>query len=255
MSEATHLRLPIDSEVRQEFKAACMLAGTTMTEQMARMVTQFVSGNDPENEKGAPAGDARDASPTIVVSEVPVARTDPLAAMLDEKLGPINLAVASVATRENLDWLLGQLVKESQVRNDAIAQALAQTVKIVNERVEASHLRWQQVIAQNRRDRYWLGGAVLAGMTALGLLLALASGTSVGRSLAVKLTGGESRWHAALLLAGDGSMLQSDMIAETHAMLANQAFRDRYVQCVGLAMVAKSAVKCTLSMPPLNRAR
>ena len=134
-------------------------------------------------------------------------------------------------------------------------KSLAPIIKTVTQGVEASHQRWQHVIGKNRLDRYWLGGAALAGMAALGLLLVLASGTSVARSLAVKLVGGESRWQSALLLAGDGSMLQGDMIAETHALLGDQTFRDRYVQCVGQAMIAKSAFKCTLSMPPLSRAR
>ena len=97
-----------------------------------------------------------------------------------------------------------------------------------------------------------LGGAALAGMTALSLLLVLASGTGIGRSLAVSLTGAETKWDAALLLAGDGSMLHSRMMSETRTLLNVPLFSEPYVACVERAKRAKAPFNCKLEMPPLQ---
>ncbi len=122
----------------------------------------------------------------------------------------------------------------------------------VTETIEASHRRWQQIAAKNLRDRYWLGGAALAGMAALGLMLELVSGTGIGRSVAVKLAGAENRWEAALLLAGDGSPLHAQLMSETRTLLKVPSFLEPYDACVERAKRAKASFNCKLKMPPLR---
>ena len=251
MTEPAQVRLKIDPELHTEFKAQCARTGISMADQTARMIAQFLDTNR-----------SVDGQPKSVVADVAdnhedCARlTHPVEHSVEQLLADhrdiLLGAMDQLATGKNINWLLAHIDEAADVRQDRVENSVVNLGNKVTETSEASHRRWQRIVAKNRRDRYWLGGAALAGMTALSLLLVLASGTGIGRSVAVSLTGADTRWDAALLLAGDGSPLHSRMMSETRTLLNVPLFSEPYVACVERAKRAKAPFNCTLKMPPLR---
>lgn len=248
MTEPAQVRFKIDPELHTEFKAQCMRSGVSMADQTARMISQFVDGTKTANADSNSSGDGAESLPAEEVVPAPLPGTDGLEAVLQGKLEPIIDALGQAATRGNINWLY-EIARE---HHDALSRTVASTETRVADSVENSHRRWQNLLARNRRDRYWLGGAALAGMAALIFLLMLASGTRIGRSLAVSLIGAETRWDAALALAGNGSPLHARMMSETRTLLNDPSFREPYAACVERAKRAKAPFNCTLKMPLLR---
>ena len=252
MTEPAQVRFKIDPELHTEFKAQCMRSGVSMADQTARMISQFIDGTKSANtDSGGSDGEAELPPPGEVAQEQ-LPRTNAPEAVLDDKLGTIIDALDQAATRSNITWLHENQSMVAREHHDALSRTVASIETRVADSVENSHRRWQSVFARNRRDRYWLGGAALAGMAALSILLMLASGTRIGRSLAVSLIGTDSRWDAALALAGNGSPLHARMMSETRTLLNDPSFREAYVACVERAKQAKAPFNCTLKMPLLR---
>lgn len=247
MTEPAQLRLNIDPDLRNEFKAACMRSGTCMADQTARMIAQFVGGSESGNASDANPADAAVSALPVVVSS----NHAPEANSLADLFAPEPEALAAIATQDDISWLYDQQGKDASRRVDLLAKSLNTISDKVADQVARSHGHWQSALIERRRDRYWLGSAALAGMTALSLLLALVSGTGIGRHLAVRLAGGGSPWQAALQLAGDGSPLHARLMMETKTMLDWQVFRDRYTDCVNRAYRVKFPTNCKLVMPGL----
>ena len=251
MTEPAQVRLKIDQELHTEFKAQCARTGVSMADQTARMIADFLDTNRiPDEQPKGIAVDAGDNPEDCTRLSHPEEHSvkQALADHRDILLG----AIDQLATGKNINWLLAHIDEAADRRQGRTESSVTTFGNKVTETVEASHRRWQQIAAKNRRHRYWLGGAALAGMTALSLLLVLASGTGIGRSLAVSLTGAETRWDAALLLAGDGSPLHSRMMSETRTLLNVPLFSEPYVACVERAKRAKAPFNCKLKMPPLR---
>ena len=251
MTEPAQVRLKIDPELHTEFKAQCARTGISMADQTARMIADFLDTNRiPDEQPKSVAADAEDSPEDCARLAHPVEHSveQALADHRDILLG----AIDQLATGKNINWLLAHIDEAADRRQGRTEGSVASLGNKVTETIEASNRRWQQITAKNRRDRYWLSGAALAGMAALGLMLVLVSGTGIGRSLAVSLTGAETRWDAALLLAGDGSPLHSRMMSETRTLLNVPLFSEPYVACVERAKRAKAPFNCTLKMPPLR---
>ena len=251
MTEPAQVRLKIDPELHTEFKAQCARTGVSMADQTARMIADFLDTNRiPDEQRKSVAVDAKDNPEDCARLSHPAehAVEQALTDHRDILLG----AMDQLATGKNINWLLAHIDEAADRRQGRTESSVTNLGDKVTEAVEASHRRWQQIAAKNRRDRYWLGGAALAGMAALGLMLVLVSGTGIGRSLAVSLAGAETRWDAALLLAGDGSPLHARMMSETRTLLNAPLFSEPYVACVERAKRAKAPFNCTLKMPLLS---
>ena len=251
MTEPAQVRLKIDPELHTEFKAQCARTGVSMADQTARMIADFLDTNRiPDEQPKAVAGDAEDNSEDCARLSYPGEHSveQALADHRDILLG----AMDQLATGKNINWLLAHIDEAADRRQRRTESSITNLGNKLTETIEASHRRWQQIVTQNRRDRYWLGGAALAGMAALGLMLVLVSGTGIGRSLAVSLTGSETRWDAALSLAGDGNQLHARMMSETRALLNDPLFTEPYVNCVERAKRAKAPFNCKLKMSPLR---
>lgn len=255
MTEPAQLRLNIDPVLREDFKAKCQSSGTSMAEQTSRMIAAFLDKSGSTKGDGATPANAGDGPSANEIVESPAEPQDPLSALLDKKLEPVLDALDACATMANIDWLSTNLINEVRTRHDELASSITSVDNRVAGRVETSHKSWQEVMTANRRDWYWLGGAALAGMVALALLLTAVSGTVAGRKVAIKLAGGDNRWHAALLLAGQGSALHGQLMNETRALLEDPAYRAKYADCIERAFRAKRNFVCKLVMSPLNRKR
>lgn len=249
MTEPAQIRLTIDPDLRNEFKAACVLSGISMADQTAQLIARFVGDEmiDDDSFAEPDVDEPADDDPVVQPADI-----SSLAALLEDKLAPIAGALAETATPSNISWLYDKLGKDTDRRNDALAKSIETIGTKVAAEIESSHVRWQSLITERRRDRYWLGSAVLAGMSALGLILALLSGTGIGRSLAVKLAGADNRWDAALSLAGDGSPLHALMMTETRTLLKTPEFREPYARCIDRAKLAKAPFNCTVRLTPLR---
>lgn len=255
MTEPAQLRLNIDPVLREDFKSKCQSLGTSMAEQTTRMIAAYLDRSGPAKEGGAaPAlvGNGPEANDTASVQTEP---QDPLSTLLDGKLEPVLEALGACATQAEIEWLNTNLIEEVRTRHDELARSITAVDNRVASRVETSHKSWQEVITANRRDWYWLGGAALAGMVTLAMLLTLISGTVAGRKVAIKLAGGDNRWEAALLLAGQGSALHGQLMNETRALLDDPAYRAKYADCIDRALRAKRDVVCKLVMSPLTKRR
>ena len=248
MTEPAQVRFKIDPELHTEFKAQCMRSGVSMADQTARMISQFIDGTKTGNTDSDGSGGEAEPPPLEEVPPEQLPGSDALEAMLCGKLEPIIDVLGQAATRGNINWLY-EIARE---QHDALSRTVAAIETRVADSVANSHRRWQSIFTRSRRDRYWLGGAALAGMAALILLLMLASGTRIGRSLAVSLTGAETRWDAALSLAGNGSPLHARMMSETRTLLNDPSFLEPYAACVERAKHAKAPFNCTLKMPLLR---
>ena len=253
MTEPAQVRLKLDPELHTEFKAQCARTGVSMADQTARMIAQFLDTNRiPDEQPKSVAVDADHNPESCARLPPPVEHSveQVLADHRDILLGVMD----QLATGKNINWLLAHIDEAADRRQGRTESSVTNLGDKVTEAVEASHRRWQQIAAKNRRDRYWLGGAALAGMAALGLMLVLVSGTGIGRSLAVSLTGAKTRWDAALSLAGDGNQLHARMMSETRALLNDPLFKEPYVNCVERAKRAKAPFSCKLKMTPLRPA-
>jgi hypothetical protein len=246
MTEPAQLRLNIDPDLRNEFKAACMRSGTCMADQAARMIAQFVDGSESGNASDAnPADEAVSALP-VVFSGDPT----PGANSLADLFAPEQEALAA-ATQDDISWLYDQQGKDANRRVDLLANSINTVGDKVAAQVARSHADWQSALIVRRRDRYWLGCAASGGVSALCVVLALISGTGAGRNLAVRLAGGESPWHAALLIAGDGHSADASLMMATETLLEKRPFRTQLTNCVDRAKQSKIATRCTLVMPAL----
>lgn len=254
MIEPAQIRLNIDPTLRDNFKAACQRSGLSMAEQTARIIGQFLDGN-PHTAEHVVADPPSAEGPTHEADRLPQSLEASVAEILAEHRDIQLDAIKYLATGDNLHWLLDRINTDADKRQDDFEKSVRSIGATVSESIETSHKRWQDLVVTNRRDRFWLGGAALAGMAVLVLLLALISGTGIGRKLAVELTGGDNKWQAALLLVGDGSWLNSQLIVDTRSLLASPDFRLNYAACIERAERANRAITCELVMPALSERR
>ena len=197
MTEPAQVRLKIDPELHTEFKAQCARTGVSMADQTARMIADFLDTNRiPDEQRKSVAVDAKDNPEDCARLSHPAehAVEQALTDHRDILLG----AMDQLATGKNINWLLAHIDEAADRRQGRTESSVTNLGDKVTEAVEASHRRWQQIAAKNRRDRYWLGGAALAGMAALGLMLVLVSGTGIGRSLAVRRRAGRGNWSSGV---------------------------------------------------------
>lgn len=253
MTEPAQIRLNIEPALRDDFKAVCQNSGTSMAEQTTRMIAEFLARSATANKAGATPAMASDAHQSDGTAEGRSEPADRLSTLLDDKLEPVLDALDHCATQANIEWLNVNLVKEVRTRHNELARSITHAENRIANCVEGSSTKWQSVFTANRRDCYWLGGAALAGMATVAMLLALASGTIAGRKLAIGLTGAKNNWQAALLLAGEGSRLHASLMEETRALLDEPLYREKYADCIDRAMRAKRTIVCKLAMPALIR--
>jgi hypothetical protein len=135
-----------------------------------------------------------------------------------------------------------------------LARAEALNTQIV-EVVERGHDKMLAEVETKRTLLQMLGAGVLGGILLSGMMLWLIAGNSPARSLAVWLTGEDSAWQAAKVIAGDGSLLHGAYMSETHTLLKNPEFRQSYVRCAERAKTSKTSFNCTVRFPLLLEVR
>lgn len=253
MPELVTMRITLDPVLKEQLKVRAIERGMTHAELLPKLLSQ---GLRSESDK-ADAAPITATSKTGQVPEEPAAKIkeapppgpsvqETVKRLLADHGARVTNAFVEIAAREERIW---QLCNQHQGRFD---QAVESIGKRAEEAVERSNVQWRGMMRIRGQDRYWLGATAVATFIAIWILLALISGTSLGRRVAVWQTGADSEWQAARSLASHGNYLHSELMGETAAFLDNSEFRSSYAKCVGRAKAAKSSVRCTLLFPAIT---
>jgi hypothetical protein len=253
MSELVTMRITLDPVLKEQLKLRAIERGMTHGELLPRLLAQGLQ-SEPDKPTVAPtdtisgnhavlmepAAEIEDAlPPDPSVQEI-------VTQLLSDHAALVTEAFALIAAREER---IEQLCVGQQGRFDKAVEAFSQRADAA---VEKSTREWQGVLRVRRQNRYWLGGAAAAAIVVIWIMLALISGTSLGRRFAVWQTGADTEWQAAQSLASHGSYLHGELMAETRAFLDNPEFRTAYAKCIDRAKAAKASVRCTLLFPALS---
>jgi hypothetical protein len=246
MSEQAFIRVAVPADLRERYKAACLELGMSMGDQAALLFRSWVEGHETGGLGGSldflgrsPGTEELESEALPLIDEIHVA----FEAQTRKLMGAIQPSAARLTELE-------RLVRHG---TESAEKRISQECESWRQSVDHNNTTWRAQLARERDDWRWLGGACGAGMLAAGLLLWALSGTGLGRSIATGLAGGGSRWQAALLLAGDGSILHTNLMSATAAMLKVEQFRDDYGRCIGRTYKTDGKpIACRLSMPPLH---
>jgi hypothetical protein len=249
MNEPAQFRVQVAPGIRDKFKFACLTSGVTMSDQVADLINGWLSDTNLErNRQRLPDAEIvqvcdvdqkpRDANVELL---------DGICAMLVSQSSQIGVALKSLATREQVEasaQINGQ-------RHDKLVKAIGTISDTAIKDVATSQERLFAAIETRRSDWRWMGGAAALGICVLCALLWLVAGHAPGRWLAVRMSGADTEWQAAQLLAGNGSLFHSELMAETKAMLDDPDFRGRYGQCIDRAKASTHSIRCVLTVAPL----
>ena len=253
MSELVTMRITLNPVLKEQLKLRALERGMTHAELLPRLLAQ---GLQSEPDK-ADTATAAAISVNGKVAKEPVAEIEDapppepsvqetVTQLLADHGARVTKAFGQIAAHgERIE----QLCNLQQGRFDKAVETIG---KRAEQAVEHSNAEWRGVMRVRRQNRYWLGGTAAATLVATWILLALISGTALGRRFAVWQAGADTEWQAAQSLASHGSYLHGELMAETKALLDNPLFRSPYSKCVDRAKAAKSFVRCTLVFPALS---
>jgi hypothetical protein len=249
MSDQAFIRVAVPADLRERYKAACLEHGMSMGDQAALLFRAFVEGQSFSGQ-GLSNGFTSAADGFDEAGSEALPLIDEIHAALDEHTRKLLGAIQPSAARFNE---LERLVRHG---SESTEKRIGQASESWRQSVDHNNASWRAQLAKERSDWRWLGGAAGAGMLAVGLLLWAVTGSGLGRSIATKMAGGESRWHAALLLAGDGSKLHGALMSETSALLKDEQFSEAYGRCIARSYKANGhRISCRLTMLPLRVAK
>ena len=253
MSELVTMRLTLDPVLREQLKVTGIERGMTLTELLPKLLAQGLQSEPDKPAPAQPAAGSMNGAGAIepVTEMVDAPPPEPsvqetVTQLLSDHSARLAKAFGLIAAREER---IEQLCNGQQGRLDKADETIGQRAAAA---VEKSNCEWQGVLRVRRQNRYWLGGAAAATLFVAWILLALISGTSLGRKFAVWQAGADTEWQAAQSLASHGSYLHGELMAETKALLDNPLFRSPYSKCVDRAKAAKSFVQCSLVLPALS---
>lgn len=253
MSELVTMRITLDPALKEQLKLRAIERGMTHAELLPRLLAQGLRSEP----------DKADAAPTTAISKSGQVPKEPVAEigdapppepwvqetvtqLLADHGARVTKAFGQIAAHEER---IERLCNQQLGRFDKAVESIG---KRAEQAVEHSNAEWRVVMRLRRQNRYRLGGTAAATLVVTWIMLALVSGTALGRRFAVWQAGADTEWQAAQSLASHGSYLHGELMAETKALLDNPLFRSPYAKCVDRAKAAKSFVRCTLVFPALS---
>ena len=249
MSELVTMRVTVDPVLKEQLKLRAIERGMTHAELLPKLLEQGLQSEPGQSESATPMCGKVPKEPVAKIKEAPPPEPsvqETVTELLSDHGARVLKAFDLIAAREQR---IEQLCNGQQGRFDRAVEAIGQRAEAA---VKKSNREWQGVLRVGRQNRYWLGGAAAATFVVAWILLALISGTALGRKIAVWQAGADTEWQAAQSLVSHGSYLHGEMTAETKALLDNPLFRSPYSKCVDRAKAAKSFVRCTLVFPALS---
>lgn len=247
------MRLTLDPVLKEQLKLRAIERGMTHAELLPKLLAQGLQ-SEPDKAETAPtaailmngAGAIEPVTDTVDASPPEPSVQETVTQLLSDHGACVTKAFGLIAAREER---IEQLCIGQQGRFDKAVEAIGKRAEAA---VEKSNREWQGVMRVRRQNRYWLGGAAAATFVGTWIILALISGTSLGRRFAVWQAGADTEWQAAQSLASHGSYLHGALMAETKVFLDNPEFRSPYAKCVDRAKAAKASVRCRLVFPALS---
>ena len=249
MNEPAQLRVQVAQDVREKFKIACLTNGVTMSDQVVDMINDWLSDPDAErNDQHVPETEIAEVSVADdKTKEGNAELLERICKMLVTQSTHIGIALRSLSTHEQVE-ASGQINGQ---RHEKLVKAIGTISDSVTAYNATSQERLFAAIETRRSNWRWMGGAAGLGIFVLCALQWAVAGHFPGRWLAVRMAGADTQWQAAQLLAGNGSLFHSELMAETKAMLDDPDFRSRYGQCIDRAKASTRPVRCVLTMAPL----
>ncbi len=263
MTETVQFRIQLPIGLRDMFKTLCLRSNTTMTDKMInliehdvaglsntpappqqtitalnddRLIGRVVSACDRLSETAAGLGNSLHTS--FDTFEAKLLRSIPKPPDLQE------LAETQSATAEADQKRLQQILGKADVLNKDIIAA-----------VERGQQQMLKAIASKFSLYQAIGAGTLLGVLASACLLWAIGGTSPARSLAIRLTGQDGTWNAALWIAGNRQPKRTALLSETAGLLQTAEFRESYGRCIERAKRTKRNLSCTVTFPLLEEVR
>jgi hypothetical protein len=263
VTETVQFRIQLPVSLRDRFKTICARSNATMTDKVVGLIEREVDGVGKLQTSAAPKIASLNDDRLIARVVEAADRLGTTAASLGNGLGK-----TLDGFQERLLQAIPKPLTQSQITEFHKAAAAVQTKQndATLAKVEKFH---EQMLLRLDLNHSAVTGALAAKWTlwqavgvgtAIGVGLAAAllwaiSGTSPARSLAVSLTGKDSKWLAAQAIAGDGSPLHGAYMSETSALLKTPEFRESYARCVERAKTRKTSFNCTVRFPLLQEAK
>ena len=254
MTETVQFRIQLPLTLRDRFKTLCLRSNVTMTDKVVQMIDREVMGqaapSPSASSKITTLNDDRliarvvDASDRLGGAAHELSTT--LHRSLDEFSTKLLRMIPKPITAGHLAEQNERFAKQDQQRLAIMLEKVAALSERISTTVERGQANMLEANAAKYRLRQAVGAGVGVGFAAAAILLWTISGTSPARSLAIALTGGDSDWQAATLIAGDGSPLRTEMMSETVALLRDPDFAKSYSACIDRAKVTKHNFKCTV---------
>jgi hypothetical protein len=262
VSETAQFRIQLPLSLRDRFKTICMRSNVTMTDKVVSLIEREVDG--PASVSQVPAKIATlnddkliarvvDASDKL--GSAAAALNTSLYSALDDFGAKLLSSIPKPQTPEQRARNRMHAVEQDQQRLDAVLGKAEHLNNRIVEAIEHGQRRMVEAMEVRHNLKQVFGVGVVCGLALAVLLLWAISGTSPARSIAVSLTGTDSSWQAAKLIAGEGSKLHAEYMSETHSLLRNAEFRQSYTRCVQRAKASKTSFNCTVRFPLLLEVR
>lgn len=254
MTDSVQFRIQLPLGLRDRFKTLCLRSNVTMTDKVVNLIEREVSGTanppSPPPHKIATLNDDRLIGRVINacdrLGDTAVALGQNLDHSLDAFGTKLLRSIPKSQTADQIANARQSAIKEDQQRLD---QMLGKAEKLKADIIDTvAQGQREMLTAIETKRALWqaLGFGAVAGVILTCMILWLIAGTSPARSLAISLTGAESNWKAAKIIAGEGSPLRADMMQETAALLDDPDFAKSYSICVTRAKTAKHNFRCTV---------
>jgi hypothetical protein len=261
MSASVQFRIQLPLNLRDKFKAICARRQVTMTDRLIGLIEQDVSKTSlapPPQAKIATLNDDRLIARVVEAADrlgsTATSLGTGLSAKLDSLSKQIVAAMPKPLSAEQIATLHERAATAQASQNTAMLSKTDSFFEHILDQSRSHHQATLLAIRGKTKLWHWGAGGLVLGSILMFACLGTLRGTSTARALAVWMSGEDSRWHAAQAIAGNGSVLHSAYMSETHTLLGNAEFRDSYVHCVERSKARKSSFACTLRFPALTPA-
>ena len=259
MTETVQFRIQLPLPLRDRFKTLCLRGNVTMTEKVVQMIDREVMGqaspSPSASSKITTLNDDRLIARVVDASDRLGGAAHELSTTLHRSLDDFSTKLLRMIpkpiTAGHLAEQNERFAKQDQQRLSTLLEKVEQLGARITSTVERGQALMLEANATKYRLRQAAGTGVGLGFVTAALLLWAISGTSFARSLAIALTGGDSDWQAATLIAGNGSPLRMELMSETVALLRDRDFAKSYRVCIDRAKAAKHNFKCTVGFTRL----
>jgi hypothetical protein len=259
MTETVQFRIQLPIGLRDMFKTLCLRSNTTMTDKLIKLIERDVAGLSnaaaPPPQKITSLNDDQLIGRVIDACDRLGDTATSLGQSLDRSLDNFGAKfLRSIPKPQTLDQIASareSAIKADQQRLDQVLDKAEKLNRDIIETITRGQRQWLAAVEAKHSLRQMVGVGAVGGILLSGILLWAISGTSPARSLSVALTGAETDWQAAKIIAGNGSLLRAELMSETVTLLRNPDFAKSYGSCISRAKASRHNFRCTITLTGL----